>query len=403
MKAAYDVTIIGAGPAGSAAAAALAQRGWDVLLLEQHQFPQHKVCGEFLSPEAQHSLHNLHLDEWVAGHLPVALDHVQLHAPGGRQLRVPLPGRAWGISRYTLDAALAAAAQAYGATLWTGVTVTAVSPPATAAALPASGYRLTLRTKQNDGEPSRPSTIATRALLYACGRHNRLTSTGSSTAGNLSQIRRVGIKCHYEGNLAPPQVELYFFPGGYGGINPVENGCTNLCLLVTYEAFQRVGGSPLAMLHKAAEWHPTLAARLAGAQPVPTTLKTAAAIDTDRPATPWRGAPCLGDAAAMIAPLCGDGMAMALRSAELCVPLTDAYLRRHLAPAEWAECYTSAWHREFNRRLAVGRVLQTVLSAPRLAAILLRFGQWSPALATYLVGATRGVQPGCAPAGQPTT
>ena len=389
----YDVTIIGAGPAGSTAAAALAQRGWRVLLLEQHQLPQHKVCGEFLSPEAQHSLHNLHLDEWVAGHLPVALDHVQLHAPGVRQLRVPLPGRAWGISRYTLDAALAAAAQAYGATLWTGATVTAVSPPATAAAPPATGYRLDLRTKQNKEEPSRPSTITTRALLYACGRHNRLTSTGSSTAGNLPKIQRVGIKCHLAENLAPQQVELYFFPGGYGGINPVENGCTNLCLLVTYEAFQQAGSSPLSMVRKATELHPALAARLADAQPMPTTLKTVAAIDTNRPAMPWRGAPCLGDAAAMIAPLCGDGMAMALRSADLCVPLTDAFLRRQLTLTEWAERYTRAWHREFNRRLAVGRVLQTVLSAPRLAAILLRVGHWSPTLATYLVETTRGVLP----------
>src|SRR5580698_8675951 len=45
----YDALVVGAGPAGCAAAGLLAQRGWSVALVEKAQFPRRKVCGEFIS------------------------------------------------------------------------------------------------------------------------------------------------------------------------------------------------------------------------------------------------------------------------------------------------------------------------------------------------------------------
>ena len=45
----YDAVVIGAGPAGSAAARLLAQAGWQVALVEKAAFPRRKVCGEFIS------------------------------------------------------------------------------------------------------------------------------------------------------------------------------------------------------------------------------------------------------------------------------------------------------------------------------------------------------------------
>ena len=113
MNQMHDVVIVGAGPAGSAAAAALAQRGWDVLLLERDHFPRHKVCGEFLSPEAQATLQALDLATAVAAGQPVALTHATVTTQRGQTVRMTLPGPAWGVSRFVMDAALAAAFVAF--------------------------------------------------------------------------------------------------------------------------------------------------------------------------------------------------------------------------------------------------------------------------------------------------
>ena len=110
----YDVAIVGAGPAGSSMAAVLAQRGWHVLLVERDTFPRHKVCGEFISPEAQDTLHRLELYEEIATRKPLPLNGVKISSCHGRTLQRGLPGEAWGLSRYEFDAGLAKAAVALG-------------------------------------------------------------------------------------------------------------------------------------------------------------------------------------------------------------------------------------------------------------------------------------------------
>lgn len=384
---AYDVAVVGAGPAGSAVAAALAQRGWSTLLLEQDALPRHKVCGEFLSPEAQGILQRLGLRDAVDALEPVALHDAEINAPGGRCVQTALPGPAMGVSRFAMDAALASAAQASGATLWTGVTALDFVEQD-------EEYHVRLRTRASGPDAQRPASVRARLLILAAGRHNRLTSSSTRTSaagehGAPSQ-QYVGVKCHYENVELPDQVALHFFDGGYGGINPVEGGNANFCLLVTYEAFQERGKSPAAMLDAVREQHPVLDRQLAQARLLPETLKTVAAVDTSRPATPWLDAPCVGDAAAMITPLCGDGMAMALRAAELCAPPADAYLRGRVSRVELADAYSRAWHSEFDRRLRVGRLLQTALTRPVLAGALMGVGRALPPLVSYLVHTTRG-------------
>ena len=107
----HDVVVVGAGLAGSGIAAALAQRGWDVLLIDRDRFPRHKVCGEFLSPEAQHSLQALGLLDEVAVLGPVPLHAAAITTPGGATVEMALPADAWGLSRYALDARLAGAVE----------------------------------------------------------------------------------------------------------------------------------------------------------------------------------------------------------------------------------------------------------------------------------------------------
>jgi flavin-dependent dehydrogenase len=98
----------------------------------------------------------------------------------------------------------------------------------------------------------------------------------------------------------------------------------------------------------------------------------------------------MGDAVASIAPLCGDGIAMALRSAELGASGADAYLRGVTSLQAWEVAHRRAWRDECERRCRTGRFLQTVLGAPLLSDVFVSAARAVPSLARYFVSATRG-------------
>ena len=376
MRPRYDVAVIGAGPAGSAAAAAMAQRGWHVALIERSRLPRHKVCGEFLSPESQETLQSLGLRDDLATRDPVPLSGATLSSQRGQTLEMALPSTAWGLSRWAMDEALAHGAARYGATLLTETTVSTVEAEG-------DDYRLQIRRRTGKAE------LRARTVLMAGGRSST-NALPPAPSGRPRDQLFVGMKSHVTGITMPNRVELFLFDGGYIGINAVESGALNLCLLARYDAFAQGGRTMAGMIDSIARQNADFAARLRGATLLEETTCTVAAVDTHRPAAPWDGMACLGDTASMIPPLCGDGMAMALRSATLCAPLADAFLRGAIDRATWEQRYRHAWHREFDGRLRVGRSLQSLLSRGPLAEGLLGVGRLVPPLADYMVRATRG-------------
>ncbi len=111
-----DVLVVGAGPAGSACAQWLARAGVDVVLVDQHDFPRDKTCGDGLIPDAQAALRRLGvLDEVMQLAQPVS--HVRCFAPSGRH--VDVPGNLSVLPRRELDHVLVRAAQRAGAKLVT--------------------------------------------------------------------------------------------------------------------------------------------------------------------------------------------------------------------------------------------------------------------------------------------
>jgi flavin-dependent dehydrogenase len=291
----------------------------------------------------------------------------------GVGLDLALPGEAWGLSRHALDATLAAAAERAGAELRCGVV-------AGGAARGPAGASVTLR------GPAGPEAVEARVAVVACGRQ---PPAGLRPAGQRPNGRWLGVKQHVTGVEAGERVGLYFFRGGYCGVAPVEGGRANVCLLADRAAFDRAGGRPEAMLAAARAWNPALAALLAAARPEPGTLRSVAAVDTRSAPVPWAGGPRLGDAATMLPPLAGDGMAMALRGAELLAPLADAYLRGRLTWSGWEAAWGTAWHAEFGRPVRWARGLEMLLAVPALADGLLGLGRLLPGLGARLVSATR--------------
>ena len=107
-----DVLVVGAGPAGSACALWLARQGLQVVLVDQHDFPRDKVCGDGLIPDAHHALQRLGVHDEVMAQAQSA-SHVGCIGPRGG--RVDVPGQLAVLPRRQLDDILKRAAERAGA------------------------------------------------------------------------------------------------------------------------------------------------------------------------------------------------------------------------------------------------------------------------------------------------
>lgn len=296
--------VIGGGPAGAALATRLARAGREVVLLEREAGPVDKVCGEFVSREAGLYLASLGLDLPALG--AVAIDTVRLCA-ADRIVTVPLPFAAISLSRRVLDEALLGRAAAAGATIHRGAKVVELSR---------ADCGWTARLENG-------SSHAADDVFLATGKHDL---RGHKRPSGL-QDDLVAFKLHWR--LAPRQaadlerhVELVLFDGGYAGLEPVEGGLANLCLLVRRQRLralgQGLGQGWEKLLTAIRQESPHLDARLTGGEPCwtkPLALSTIPYGHVRRRATDglWR----LGDQGAVIPSFSGDGMSIALHSAEL--------------------------------------------------------------------------------------
>ena len=310
-----DTLIAGGGLAGAAAACLLGPRA---TLFEREPAPHDKICGEFISWEAQDALTRLGIDVSALGAAPI--DTVRLiHAT--TIVQAPLPGRGMGLSRRILDAAVLDQAERNGARIHRGHAIRRLTP----GGLEVDGYS---------------SLVADRVLL-ATGKHDLRGVRREASPGPL-----VGLKMFYrltpdEADALARHVEIILFPGGYAGLQPVEHGRANLCLLISQTVFQQAGATWPGVLAHLRRTAPHLARRLHGAQEQIERPPTIARIPYGFIHTPTQADPPslfrLGDQMAVIPSFSGDGMAIALHTAFAAATATTpaayhASLRRTLRP-----------------------------------------------------------------------
>lgn len=288
--------IVGGGLAGAAAGIALARAGRAPLLLEREAGAHDKICGEFLSGEAVAALAELGVDALALGAVPIT--RVQINY-GHRQVSADLPFAALSLSRRVLDTALLAEAAAAGVTVQRGVIVRSVE-------------RGVARTSAGD--------VASSTLLLASGKHDVRGAPrpeGPDQIGFKMYFRDAAFSRRLAGTVA-----VTFFEGGYAGLQEVEGGRLNLCLLIDGPQYRALGSWPalLARLRRV----PGLSA-LSDAEallPRPLAIARVPYGHLARPANDgvWR----LGDQAAVIPSFCGDGMAIALESGRLAAAMLVA-------------------------------------------------------------------------------
>jgi flavin-dependent dehydrogenase len=283
-----DALVIGAGPAGSLAAVLLARAGWSVTLVEQHPFPRDKVCGECLSALGIGVLESACLSDLPAP--PVPLTRTIIHAPDGSSCQVNLPRPMWGISRSVLDLHLLDSARAAG--------VSVLQPARCEGRFPHIAIR--------DLISNQIKSVTARIILRADGK-----APSDSTTSDF------GIKTHFV-NIDGPRdaIELFAVNRCYGGLAPIEGNRWNAAFSVPAQRLRAHRGNIQQLFDEMTTENPTLASRLR----------------TARRTTPWLASPLprfgveakwpaniipIGNAAAAIEPIGGEGMGLALRSAQL--------------------------------------------------------------------------------------
>ncbi len=234
-----DVLVVGAGPAGSAAATLLARGGLDVVLVDQHAFPRDKVCGDGLIPDAHRALRRLGvLDEVMAQAQPVT--HAGLISPRG--IRVDVPGTLAVLSRRILDDIVCRGAVRAGARMF--------APLRFVAPLEEAGVVVGARLAHGEDERTlrcRWLVLASGAVpqaLMACGMALRQGPSGVALRGYLKHEAMQGridkLEVVWHRAVAP----------GYGWIFPCRDGVFNVGvgvftgrdvnLRVLFDAFTRV-------------------------------------------------------------------------------------------------------------------------------------------------------------------
>ena len=301
MRAVADsALIVGGGPAGAAAAIAIAGAGRGVTVIERNAGPTDKVCGDFLSTEAISAIGAL----GVA--LPAVAQITSLRlVHGTRSATVQLPFTAAGITRRALDEALLQRAAASGATVLRGYSAHRVS--------------------QLDGllrvDCGQLGQLSAGSVFLATGKHELRGAARASRGTGL-----VGMKMYY--TLAPAQiaelrnhVELVLFNGGYAGLQLVESERAVLCILLPASRLRAADGRWDRLMQSLISECPHLGARLAGADAALERPLTVAGlpygfIHAASPEDP-PGLFRVGDQAAVIPSLTGDGVALALSSGTL--------------------------------------------------------------------------------------
>lgn len=335
----YDIAVIGAGPAGSAAAITAARAGGRVVLLDKETFPLHKVCGEFVSFESTQILQSLTCDVYDAEQI----QRVRLfrgHSVYEGRLRVP----SLSISRYDLDAMLVDAARKAGAEVRTGCRVLAVAP---------QDDWFTIASAQGE--------FHARNVVNASGRWSELREDRS-----LPDERWIGIKQHFAESNPSASTDLHFFDGGYCGVQPIASDRVNVSALVKAQAARTMSDvvtRSRALMQRSQRW-------TAVTDPI-----TTAPIVFGPPQPVTRGMANVGDAAAFIDPFLGDGIAIALQTGALA-----------------ARCFVNGGVERYREEY-----MRSVAPALRRAALLRRLSSsglaWTamrlPGMVTATAGATR--------------
>jgi menaquinone-9 beta-reductase len=365
-----DALVVGGGPAGAAAAARLAARGFTTIVVDRAAFPRDKVCGDFVGPAALAELADLGVTGTGAFGATNVIGECAMHVDGDPLgiLPIPkvdgLPGYGRVIPRRQLDAWVLDAARHAGATVLDGRKVTAVEQAPGAVTVRGHGA-------------AGPWRLRTRLLLGADGSNSMIARALRGTAPPR-QDRIVAVRAYFEDVVGPAdQISLYMsrdsFPGYYW-LFPCGDGQANVgigVLASTYPSARACRNLRDLLLRLIAE-DAALQHRLGGAHladPV-----GGCPLTTYNPALPLAGERMMliGDAAGLINPLNGEGIQYALHSARWAAAIAADGLSSDRLDAASLAAYQQRVQHHLRQDMAFSRLIVQLIRNRTLNPLWLR-------------------------------
>ena len=194
--------------------------------------------------------------------------------------------------------------------------------------------------------------------MNASGRWSQLTQYSPQK----NQGKWIGLKGHFREAQAPNSVDLYFFPGGYCGVQPVSVDAINACAMVRADAAHS--------LDEVFDRHPELRRRSSNWSPLFPAISTSP-LYFRPPQTEGGGMLLAGDSAAFIDPFAGDGISLAMLSGTL---VAESLIPFFQGKSSWESArqeYAAAYHKQFATAFRNAARVRKVLTAPALIQSML--------------------------------
>ncbi|MEJ7558984.1 MAG: NAD(P)/FAD-dependent oxidoreductase [Pedobacter sp.] len=365
-----SIVIVGGGLAGLTCAIHLLQRGYPVKLIEKNRYPQHKVCGEFVSNEVRSYWTSIGID--VNTLSPVEISKFSISSAAGKVISSKLPLGGFGISRFTLDSFLFEKAVQLGCQVIHDTT----------ANINFANDAFRIQTYEH-------GTFSADLVIGAFGKRSILDQQLNRTffARKSSWL---AVKAHYKGTFKSDGVALHNFEGGYCGISKVENNVINVCYLTDstlFKKFKTIEEFQQKVLYQ----NPHLKQFFESAEMIFEQPITIAQVSFAKKLPVEKHILMIGDTAGLIHPLCGNGMAMAIHSAKLCAELCDDYLQNKIkSRAHLEAAYTAIWKSVFQKRLLMSKILSSILNNRKVFNVLLHLLARFPFLLPGIIRSTHG-------------
>jgi flavin-dependent dehydrogenase len=364
------VIIIGGGLSGLVHAILLARAGVSCTLIEKKKYPFHRVCGEYISNETVPFLQSL--DLYPQEFFPPAINRFQLTSINGQSVTLQLDLGGFGISRYAFDHFLFKRAMREGVAVHQGLEVEQVS-------------FLENRFEVKAGQ----EILIADVVIGSYGKRSKM-----DLSLNRNFVRKrspyIGVKYHIRTKHDDDLISLHNFKNGYCGISNIENGETNLCYL-THRDNLKKSGNIRKMEEDILFRNPFLKSIFTSSEFLFDKPETINEISFETKGPVDHHILMTGDAAGMITPLCGNGMAMAIHSAKLLSKYVLSFCEDPGYSREKLEReYANSWIQNFEKRLWAGRQIQRLFGNERTSNFAVRLVRSSKSLARFLVRNTHG-------------